>query len=278
MNPKVVAHQSAFMLKQRGALFSFYILLAIVLLNFTTNVFEFQGLDLVEMYHPAKMLSISYNQAYYSANTALLLIQLYPVLVVCPAGFILISEKSRKENLILISRVGRSSYYFNSLFSAFFVTFIVFTVPFFIELLLNCISFPLEATGDFFDRSQYDSVYISMTKSYFMAGLYNFNPYLYAIVGILFWGLFSGVLGMFTVAISAVFYIPYKVILFLPVFIALNATLYIPADLPFTLRWYNYVFLFDDSSKLNRLIICFMLILFVISFICVWFKSKADQL
>lgn len=94
------------MLKRKGAGVAFYALFVIVLMNFITNVFEFQGLDRLEMYHPVKLLLLSYNRTYDNADFALLLIQLYPILVVCPSGSILLSEKQRREDTLIISRIG----------------------------------------------------------------------------------------------------------------------------------------------------------------------------
>lgn len=94
---QAIKSQVAFAMKQKAAILTFYLLLTLVLLNFTTNVFAFQGSDVIEMYHPAKMLVLSYNRIYYNADMTLLLVQLYPVIVVCPAGFTLISEKKQED-------------------------------------------------------------------------------------------------------------------------------------------------------------------------------------
>lgn len=99
---KAIKHQTSFILKQNTALIVFYILLAIAFFNFSSNVLTFQGSDIIEMYHPAKLLVLSYNQTYNKADITLLVIQLYPILIVCPAGFTLLSEKKRfrKNNAI----------------------------------------------------------------------------------------------------------------------------------------------------------------------------------
>lgn len=59
---QAIKSQVAFAMKQKAAILTFYLLLTLVLLNFTTNVFAFQGSDVIEMYHPAKMLVLSYNR------------------------------------------------------------------------------------------------------------------------------------------------------------------------------------------------------------------------
>ena len=259
----------------------FYILLAIVFLNFGSNVLNFQGRDIIDMYHPAKMLVLSYDQVYDNMDIMLLLIQLYPILIVCPAGFTLLSEKKRKTDCVLITRIGSIQYYLCKTIAAFFVTMIVFTIPFLIEFGLNCVSFPLAASGDFVDLNCYSTDYIELTNNYMYSTLFHMNSYLYTFVGILFWGITSGIIGMFTVALSGIISFRFKILLFLPVYILLNIPAYMPQitdKLPFVVNWYNYIFLFDDHVKNNVFFISFLIILFIISIVCSVIKGRGDQL
>ena len=278
---KIIKHQTLFMLRQNIALMVFYILLAIVFLNFGSNVLNFQGRDIIDMYHPAKMLVLSYDQVYDNMDIMLLLIQLYPILIVCPAGFTLLSEKKRKTDCVLITRIGSIQYYLCKTIAAFFVTMIVFTIPFLIEFGLNCVSFPLAASGDFVDLNRYSTDYIELTNNYMYSTLFHMNSYLYTFVGILFWGITSGIIGMFTVALSGIISFRFKILLFLPVYILLNIPAYMPQitdKLPFVVNWYNYIFLFDDHVKNNVFFISFLIILFIISIVCSVIKGRGDQL
>lgn len=278
---KIIKHQTLFMLRQNIALMVFYILLAIVFLNFGSNVLTFQGRDIIDMYHPAKMLVLSYDQVYDNMDIMLLLIQLYPILIVCPAGFTLLSEKKRKTDCVLITRIGSIQYYLGKTIAAFFVTMIVFTIPFLIEFGLNCVSFPLAASGDFVDLNCYSTDYIELTNNYMYSTLFHMNSYLYTFVGILFWGITSGIIGMFTVALSGIISFRFKILLFLPVYILLNIPAYMPQitdKLPFVVNWYNYIFLFDDHVKNNVFFISFLIILFIISIVCSVIKGRGDQL
>lgn len=278
---KIIKHQTLFMLRQNIALMVFYILLAIVFLNFGSNVLTFQGRDIIDMYHPAKMLVLSYDQVYDNMDIMLLLIQLYPILIVCPAGFTLLSEKKRKTDCVLITRIGSIQYYLGKTIAAFFVTMIVFTIPFLIEFGLNCVSFPLAASGDFVDLNCYSPDYIELTSNYMYSTLFHMNSYLYTFVGILFWGITSGIIGMFTVALSGIISFRFKILLFLPVYILLNIPAYMPQitdKLPFVVNWYNYIFLFDDHVKNNAFFISFLIMLFIISIVCSVIKGRGDQL
>lgn len=278
---KAIKHQTSFILKQNTALIVFYILLAIVFFNFSSNVLTFQGSDIIEMCHPAKLLALSYNQTYNNADILLLVIQLYPILIVCPAGFTLLSEKKRKTDCVLIARIGSVRYYLSKTIAAFFATMIVFTAPFLIEFGLNCVSFPLAANGDFFNVNHYNPSYVEMTKHYMFPALFQQNSYLYTFVGIIFFGIVSGIIGMFTVALTGIVKFQFKILLFLPIYILLNITQYLPEiteKLPFTVNWYHYVLLFDDSVKNKTFFFVFLAVLFVFSIACSIIKGKGDQL
>lgn len=126
----------------------------------------------------------------------------------------------------MIARMGSSKYYVSKLVAGFIVTSVVFTIPFLSELVLNCISFPMAATGDFINLNQYDPRYVEMVSRYAFPELFKSDPYLYSIVGILLFGVFSGILGMLTIALSMILKVRYKIFLFLPVFVLLNISLY----------------------------------------------------
>ena len=278
---QVIESQVAFAMKQKAAILTFYLLLALMLLNFVTNIFAFQGSDVIEMYHPAKILVLSYNRIYYNADMTLLLVQLYPVIVVCPAGFTLISEKNRKTDTLLIARMGSSKYYVSKLVAGFIVTSVVFTIPFLSELVLNCISFPMAATGDFINLNQYDPRYVEMVSRYAFPELFKSDPYLYSIVGILLFGVFSGILGMLTIALSMILKVRYKIFLFLPVFVLLNISLYfseIIKRVPFSVRWLDYVYIFNDVEKSGIFCAGAVLALIVVSLGCVFYKERSDHL
>ena len=80
--------QLCFILRQRITQAVFFLLLTLVGYNFVNNVFQFQGMDVSNMYHPMKLLTLSYNRVYFNADITLLLVQIYPLLVACPAGLI----------------------------------------------------------------------------------------------------------------------------------------------------------------------------------------------
>lgn len=271
---KATISQTAFMLKKKESVCVFYVLFFMVIINFIGNVLYFQGKDVVEMYQPMKLLLLSYNRTNWNASNTLLLLQLYPLLVVCPAGFSLAREYQLGTRVFLVSRLGNFAYQVSKYLSAFLTTMIIFTVPFLLEIILNCLSFPLSATGDLSMLSIYDSAYIIGVNRYFMKSIYLYSPYLYAVIGTLLFGVVSGLLGVFTVAVSSVIRVKYNVFLFLPVFVTLNMSTILaggfPKDAP-SIKWYDYVLLFNDELKsISFGLTCILvLVLFLIGAICV---------
>lgn len=278
---RIMMNHVKLLLKTKEAMVTFFILLLIVLSNFLSNINMLQGRDITELYHPMKMLSLSYNKSLYDADTALLLIQLYPFLVILPGGFSYIKENQTREEVYLVSRIGKGMYFFNRLFATFFCTAIVFTIPFIIEIFLNCVSFPLSAMGDYTNMSIYDAEYLNMVKNYLGSSIYIVSPVVYAILATIFFGIISGMLSTFVVGISFIFKVKYRVILLLPVYFILNATMYMEKFLPnnaYAISWYHYVFLFDSVTKTVLYLLFFLVALVAISVISGMIRMKGDVL
>lgn len=272
-------------IRQRGFILTFAFVFILVIFNYCWNVFEFQGMDTVQMFHPAKMLLLSYNKTYYSADMALLFIQLYPVLVTCPASFSVAGEKNTKEHILIISRIGSLNYNLSRWISTFVLTAVVFIVPFLLELVLNVLAFPIAATGDFTQWNIYDPQYMEMVEHYFFSDLYINNIYICTIAGILFFGIMSGLLGALTAGISAVFRIKYRITLFLPVFLLLNLSIYLPPlfkelgliqDIKYVTGWYNYFLLFNGEYKNLPVFLGIVSLVFITSLSCIFFAGKED--
>lgn len=240
---RAVREQTAHLLLSRGAMATFVLLLALVFMSFAENVNEFRGYDRVAMFHPMKMLLLSYNRTFYNATYATMLIQLVPLVVCLPSGLSLVTEQHNGETVLAVSRLGSRTYIWSKLTAAFITNFVVFTVPFLIEIVLNCLSFPLGAIGDFSNLSTYSLELKDMTAAYALSGLYAVSPYLYAVVCTLGLGVFAGLLAVVTIAISAVIKVKYSVTLLLPAFLLLEATVYLGLGR----GWYNYILFFNNG-------------------------------
>lgn len=256
----------------------FFLLICLMLVNYFHNVMTYKGTDIVEMYHPMKLLTLSSFSEY-----SYYLSQYYPLLVVIPAGFALFADKTLNQYIFIQSRVGAKNYYLGKLIVVFLVTFIVFSVPFLIEILLNCLAFPISATGDPSNNEYYSEVYIELTNMYLFSSLYHQSPYLYAIFSILVFGVLSGVLAMFTVAIST-FPIKFKVLLFLPIYLLLHGVAMIKQKVPsltFDTNYFFYLRFYEPlRNSTDSLIAFFTFIIFIfsLSILIVFFKMRKDAI
>lgn len=269
---KAVFAQVKYLLKRKEVAITFIILFGMVISNFIRNVLEFQGMDVIEMFHPMKLLLLSYNITNYKADLTIMFTQLYPILVVLPAGFALAKEYQLGENVYMSARLGNKAYKSVKIIAAFLTTAIVFVSPMLMEFVLNCISFPLNATGDLSNWSAYDEDYLKLVDNYFMSDLYKMNSYIYALAGIILFGLVSGLISAVTVVISSLIKVKYNIFLFLPSLVLLNLSLIITTDnAPFSFRWYDYLLLFSEPEKNNIffVIVILIILIFVTAGICV---------
>ena len=278
---KTTASQIYFMLQRKSSLIIFYILLVMVLVNFTSNVVMFQGTDIVMMFQPMKLLLLSWNRSIAGADLLLGFLQLYPLLVVCPAGFSLAGEQQTGTQIVLAARIGNMSYHFSKMLAAYIVTFIIFSLPFMVEIGLNCLAFPLNAQGDLSNWNYYDPLYTASVKNYMFSRIFLWSPYLSAILGTILFGLFSGLLAAFTVAISSVFRFRYRIFLFLPVLVLLNtteivSTILFDRGLGFRLSWYNYFLLFNDEPKNMIYFVLLIIVTAVLTICATYIGGKKD--
>lgn len=278
---KEIFLKTKYILQGKRAALVFYALFLMVTLNFIENVTEFSGLDKLQMYHPMKMLLLSYNKTNYRADLAILLTQLYPFLVCIPGGFIIQQEKQLGVDIYAISRQGKKRYFLVNYLSVFAATSLIFIIPFLIEIVLNVFSFPLGAQRDFGYVYGYNEEYMNAVHNYLFSWAYRISPYFCAVIGTVWFGIVSGLLGTITAAISGMIQVKYKVVLFLPVFLGLQATQIFSHKAnshQVAVWWPHYLMLFDDTKK-NVLLYeaCILLIILVTTY-CLKSCEKRDSL
>lgn len=264
-----------FLLGKTSSKITFFALFLVMLLNFVSNVLYFRGYDVIEMFHPMNILSLSYDRTAHNAGTALLLVQLLPLLVGWPAGLALAADRGLGTDTMLVARLGRKLYVTSKLTAVFIATAIVFSVPFLLEIVLNCLSFPLTATGNLIRIDAFDSDYADIIGNYLCPWLYRFSPYLAAVLGTIGFGLFAGLLACVTASLSLFVRIRFRVFLLLPVFILLYAITSLES---IELAWYNYIFFFSDAPKipLYWFSLCAALVCFCVA--AAWYGCRKDCL
>lgn len=270
--------QLLFFLERKIATLVFFLLFCLVLVNFFHNVITYKGSDLFNMYHPMTLLTLSSFSEY-----CFYLLQYYPIIVVIPAGFSLFNDKRLNQYIYIVSRVGVKNYYIGKLISVFFVTFLVFTLPFLLEIVLNCIAFPMDAVGEPSNYGFYTESYVAIITKYIFSSLYIQSPYLYAIFFTLVFGILSGVLAMFTVAIST-FPIKFKVLLFLPVYVLLHGLAMVKQSYPsisFDTNYFFYLGLYNPVFHPKENLIAyfaFIIVVFCLSIFIVLLKMRKDAI
>ena len=264
-----------YLLRSRGARGAFLLLFALVLYNFVHNVLEFRGYDVIGMYHPMRLLTMSFDLASLRGDSTSLLIQLLPLVVCLPAGLSLAADQSTGEEVLLISRLGPRRYLISRTAAAFLTTALVVSAPFLLEIVLNCLSFPLRATGPLSNWNMYRPELREEVAQYAFTGLYRLSPYLYALWGTLLFGLFAGLLGAFTASLSAVVRVKYRVLLLLPVFAGL---MFLSAFAGRDLHWYNYVLLFCAEPRRPAAAALFIVALALASAACILHAGRKDCL
>ena len=273
--------QLCFVLRQKTTQAVFFLLLCLVGYNYVNNVLQFQGMDVSNMYHPMKLLTLSYNRVYYNADITLLFTQIYPLLVACPAGLILAREEQMKMGRLIESRMGRSTYIFSKGIAVFCATMVVFTLPFLIEIILNMITFPIDATRDFSHFGVYDKNYIQMVQNYWFSGMYESTPYLYATVMTVMFGVFSGLIGVMVMSFSSIFPVRFRVMYLILPFVLLNSTIYIlPEFTGGTMQhvWYKYILIFADGEKNTVAFLTILAIIVVFNIIATIISGKKDSI
>lgn len=273
---KSIKMQVKSILHHKEAFITICILIFFVFVNYYTNIITYKGKDIVDMYFPMKLLLLSSS----SGAFGFYLMQYYPLLVILPAGFSYIFDRDSRELIYIQSRVGLKNYFIGKLIAVFLVTFFIFTVPFFMEIVLNCIGFPIHATGDLSNTNIYADVYIEAVKKYFLYRLYVSHPYLYTVLFTLVFGIISGVLAVFVNAISMC-NIKFKILLFLPVYVllyGLGMIGQINSSIKVSTSYFNYLRIFDRSIKSGTGYFIIMTLILLVSIIIILVKSRKDSL
>ena len=240
----MVRYQCAVQIRRKETVIVFYVVSLFVFMNFVTNVFSFWGKDVMEMYHPMKLLLLGSD----SGAAGFYFLQCYPILVSIPAGFSFWKDRMSGEVVLQVARTNKKDYFFGKAAAVFLVSFCVFALPLLTEIALNCLAFPLHATGDTVGESVYDPYYIETVKQYMFSGLYIWSPYAYAIAFALLFGVISGVLGVLTMAVST-FPIRFRVILLMPAYFLLYGTGHVGKllHLPFDTEYFLYLGMYSGG-------------------------------
>ncbi len=270
-----IRSQMNIIFRRKTAMITFYIMIIFVICNYISNVLTYNGYDILEMYEPVKLLLLSDENV--NSPFGFYFMQIYPFIVVLPAGFSLSVDKQSNTMLFLCSRVGNRNYFIGKIIAAFFAALIIFFIPLSLEVILNYFSFPKEAMGNLYNLGVYSQNYIDIVKSYPFSQIYVTHPYIYVIGWSILFGVAAGMLNVITIAVST-FRIPYKVLLFLPVYFILNAMYWIGDYFGRPISHFFFLRMFVPNQPGYLIFYGVIFILFLLSIVVIIKKGKKDYL
>lgn len=262
--------------RRKSAIVMYFLMYALISLNFYENVSEYHGYNIYNMFNPLKLLLLSYygKWGWYFA-------QYYPLLVVILAAFSYYADISSREIVFIQTRMDRKTYYISKMIATFLVTFIIFTVPLLVEILLNSIAIPTEAVGDPSNAEVFNLIY-NEAVNYLFCKLWFLNQYIYVIFMIVLFGILSGCLACFSASLSMYGFCKFRVFIFLPVYVLL----YVLTDLgnivtiDIETNYFFYIRLFKggEAGLSETAYVLFVLGLVCVTGALVYNKMKKDQL
>lgn len=191
-------------------------------LAFIFSLTEYAGKDLSVIKDADQAVCISGANLFWSSFCIF-----WPFLVVLPFSTSYVDDYKNQLLPVYFSRVSKRDYYVSKLAAAFVGTAFIIAVSFLANLLLcNCF-FPHNSNtwiGQYQMPSYYRSLlgtnidYRTLYPAIPLLRVYLFSPFLYNLIYILFFSLFSGLLGSFIMSLS--FWMKKnKFVLFVPVFV-----------------------------------------------------------
>ena len=266
---KSIRSQIHLCLERNDFWISLFLIFIFIAVNYVNNIVRYCDCDVSQMIHPMKLLMLETHNKW-----GFYFMQFFPFIIVFPAGFSYIYDSNRKTHTFLIARYGIKNYYYGKLISTFIVTFLAFMIPFFLEFILNILTFPLNATGDLSNAIPFDEEYIHMTKNYFMYEFWKCSPYVYTFFCLMIFSSIASAFSVFLVASSTFGIFKFRVLMFLPVYILLYILTAIGRITGLNFNYYTNICLFESSVRFDCLYIVISFVLIIISLFIVRYTAN----
>lgn len=261
---KSIFSQCKIIYKQKLFLITVLIMYVFIIINYARNVKEFYGADISAIIHPMKMTLLNTY-----GKIGFYFMQYVPLILVLPASFSFMNDKSNDTKIYLSARFGVKNYYYGKLIAVFTMTFLAFFIPFIFEYVLNVITFPIQAVGDRSNLTTFDSSYQEMQKQYLFSELWKFNSYLYFFVFIAMFSFVMASFSTFVVSITMFPIVKFKVLAFLPAYCIFTFSNASGAILGIRMNYQDYLMAFDSGEKITSLYVIISLSLLLISAVIV---------
>lgn len=270
-----VTMQIKFLFSRKSTLLMYVFMYLLVFANFLLNMTRYWGSDVSVMYSGMKLLLLSDNNP-----LSFYFLQYYPFLVVVPAAFSYLADANSREIVFLQARIGKKNYYASKAIAAFVVTFIVFAGPLLMEVLINAVVFPAAAKGDPITVDMFVPAYGEMVKNYLFFELWAWNQYVYPIVCNLLFGILSGILAVFALAVSTSRIMKFKVFVFIPVYalMYLLDTFGRLVSVDFSTYYFFYLRMNSIIPKNEWGLLLVSILILVVSVLIMTCKAERDEL
>lgn len=255
--------QFCYLMQKKATIVTFCIVVAFILVNFWKNMLtNLQTGYITQMYDITKMLTLSDHSA-----SGYFFLEFLPLLLVIPTACSWLNDKRSQMGTYIQARVGIRNYIYGKAIAVFVLTFLIFTVPFLLEIIMSAMGFSLKSFGDP-AWQRYEEI-IAHNGDMLWGNIYLKHRFLYAVIWILVFGTVCGILALFNVAISMLRFMKYKVYAFFPIYllICLLGVIERLWDPNFTLEYLFILRMFQSTQKNYPLYTGFLAALLIISII-----------
>ncbi|MBQ3515441.1 MAG: hypothetical protein IJA32_16865 [Lachnospiraceae bacterium] len=271
---KSIKMQMYEMLRKKTVVCTFFILLTFVMVNYYSNLNRYADIQYVtQMQDPIKLLTLST----WSSRGYFLMVYL-PILIVFPTACSYITDRDTRVKIYIESRVGGRNYWYGKLISVFLTTFLIFVIPFIMEIVLSCVCFDISAVGDPSNFSYIQTV--ENENQYMFSTLWLSSRVLYAVVMTIIWGIINGILAIFNFSLTTLPFFKYKILTFFPIYILFyfisGISLFL--KLNYTTNYFFILRLFDIKEKNCMVYGIFLIILVLFSVGIIHIKIKKDDI
>jgi hypothetical protein len=271
---KAVKMQVHHLLGKNTTIFTWFVIIGFVAYNFVENIIEnSKRIYITQMFDPVKILTLSdWSKSGY------FLMSFYLLILVIPTACTYLSDKNSQVDIYIKARLGSKYYFRSQVVSVFLVTFIIFTIPFLLEIILNTICFNHLSNGDPSNIEYFQSV--EESNIYFMYKLLVKNRELYAIVMTLLFGFVTAILAVFNYALTTLKMFKFRIFTFFPIYILFYLISFVSRFLTVTYstEYFFILRMFNIKEKNIFVYATFLFVLLIISNAVIELKIRKDEL
>lgn len=268
---KSIFSQCKIIYKQKLFIITILIIYSFIIINYIRNIRQFYGADISAIIHPMKMTLLNTY-----GKMGFYFMQYIPLILVLPASFSFMNDKSNDTKVYLSAKFGAKNYYYGKIIAVFIMTFLAFSIPLIFEYVLNIVSFPIQAIGDRCNLPTFDSTYQQMETRYLFSELWKYNPYIYFFVFIMMFSFVMASFSSFVVSITMLPIVKFKILAFLPAYCVFTLSNAFDSILGIRMNYQDYLMAFDSGEKITSLYMIISLLLLLISIMIVRCRGNEE--